>query len=331
LLTPNKCYDLRSDLSQSGDLITIEMQARVTSPECTDSGLGVHTYSLSTTRYRSGNYLVRIIHVVDGAAPGSPGAEERVSLDVKVVRGLILAAGVLILGTGCSDPAGPQVCRGGADIQLDAGNCLTFQDEGRLTAQHVAIEQVVRETLVAVRQLLPITGVSIRISSGPAYIIPEIGLGGRTNGTSDVQISVDPLYTSLARAVDSDLFPLLAHELHHIARHRQFGLSSNLLEAMVMEGLADHFSIEVASVDPPPWAVALTPTEIDHWIEQARPGWLNGEYDHDRWFFGVDPTIPRWAGYSVGFDMVDRYLDTHPTARPSQLAGEPALTFIPRN
>jgi hypothetical protein len=236
---------------------------------------------------------------------------------------------LLCLTVGCSDPTGLDSCPDAGAIALEGRNCLLFEDDGRLDAQREAVVEVVRQTLSAVRELLPIEDVTIRIGPGPAFLIPEIGLGGRANGTADVQIMIDPDHPLLERAVSSELFPLLAHELHHIARHRQFGPSANLLEAMVLEGLADHFSIEVAKVDAPIWAVAITGTELEHWVDQAGGVWLNADYDFARWFFGSDPTVPRWTGYAVGFELVDRYLRSHPLARASQLAGEPATAFVP--
>lgn len=242
--------------------------------------------------------------------------------------------GILLLGAsvalaGCSEPTGPEGCRTGAAIPLEEGSCLLFEEGGRLSEQRDEIEAVVRATLASVGDLIAVSGVGIRITAGPAYLIPEIGLGGRTNGTEEVVIAVDPEFADLDRTISEALFPLLAHELHHIARHREAGFSANLFEAMVMEGLADHFSIEVAGGDPPPWSVALTSEELEVWIEEAEEDWLAGPYNHDAWFFGASSEIPRWAGYSIGFDLVERYLEAHPSVRPSHLTGEAASTFLP--
>lgn len=239
------------------------------------------------------------------------------------------ASVAVLLSLSCSDPAGPDLCRQDAAIRIENNSCLVFENAGSLIAHRGLIEDEVRQTLLIVRTLLAVSGVSIRVTPGPDYIIPEIGLGGRTNGTDEVHLTVDSNHPALATSVQTELQPLLAHELHHVARHRAFGFSGNLLEAMVMEGLADHFSLETGRVEPPPWAVALDDTSLEFWIQQASASWLAGAYDHDAWFFGTTSDIPRWAGYAIGFELVARYLEANAGARASQLAGEPATSFLP--
>lgn len=244
-------------------------------------------------------------------------------------RNRIGASFLMLLALSCSDPAGPDLCRLDTAIRLEYNSCLVFENAGSLSAHRGVIEDEVRQTLLNVRTLLAVSGVSIRVSPGPDYIIPEIGLGGRTNGTNEVHLTVDPNHPALAASLRAELQPLLAHELHHIARHRAFGFSANLLEAMVMEGLADHFSLEINRVEPPPWAGALDGNSLEFWIQQASVTWLAGAYDHDAWFFGTTTDIPRWAGYSIGFELVARYLEANAGAKPSHLAGEPATSFVP--
>ena len=117
--------------------------------------------------------------------------------------------------------------------------------------------------------------------------------------------------------------------MHHVARFRAGRFSSNLFEAMINEGLADHFSIEVAGTDPPIWSRALTAQQLATWSERARAQWFDSNYNHDAWFFGAAPPIPRWAGYSIGFDLVGQFLAADPSRRPSKLHAEPAASFIP--
>lgn len=176
---------------------------------------------------------------------------------------------------------------------------------------------------------MPVDGVTIRVLADPTRIIPELGFGGFTPNSEEVQLFVDPAWPNLAQSLATELFPLLAHELHHTMRHRTAGYGSALFNAMISEGLADYFSIEVAGVDPPIWSTALMGAELEAWMERASEGWLQGPYDHDGWFFGTDSEIPRWAGYSIGFELVRRFLSSNPTRRASDLFGEPALSFLP--
>jgi uncharacterized protein YjaZ len=174
-----------------------------------------------------------------------------------------------------------------------------------------------------------VTGVTIRVEAGTTYVIPEVGIGGRTNGTGEILIVVNPDSPAFPESLSAELFPLLAHEMHHVMRFRAAGFDSNLLGAMVTEGLADQFAIEVAGIDPPIWATALDAMELEIWSEQARAHWFDSPYNHDAWFFGTGGEIPRWAGYSIGFELTRVYLLANPDRPPSQLYGFAASAFIP--
>jgi uncharacterized protein YjaZ len=120
---------------------------------------------------------------------------------------------------------------------------------------------------------------------------------------------------------------IVAHELHHVARVRGLNPATTLFEALISEGLADHFGLELLGGPLPPWSNALTPDEIEHFLRLAEPEFddLN---DYDRWFFGFAPGIPRWTGYTLGFYLVGEYI-----ARSGQSAAElvhtPADRFRP--
>jgi hypothetical protein len=234
----------------------------------------------------------------------------------------------LVAIAGCSSATGLEACDTGAAIALDGGSCLVFEDGGRLAAHRAIVEGNVREVLLAAGRVVPVDEVVIRVGAGTNFVIPEIGFGARTNSTQEIQVVLDPSSPNLPGALGTELFPLLAHELHHVARFRTAGFNSNLLESIITEGLADQFSIELAHVDPPIWSTALSGNQLESWIERSRAEWFNSSYDHDAWFFGSTPTVPRWAGYSIGFELTRRYLVAHATRRPSQLIGEPASSFV---
>jgi uncharacterized protein YjaZ len=240
----------------------------------------------------------------------------------------LLALTALLSIAACDTPSDA----GGADdlaaVALEGTNVLVFEDGGRLDAVREAIARVVRDAVSRVRGLMPVTGVTIRVSAGTSYVIPEMGIGGRTNGPGDIQIVLNPDSAAMPRSLSTELFPMLAHEMHHAMRFRTVGYGQNLLEAMVTEGLADQFAIEVAGIDPPIWSMALSEAELEVWSKRAREQWFETPYDHDAWFFGTRD-IPRWTGYAIGFDMTRRFLLANPGRPASQLSAEPATSFIP--
>ena len=161
--------------------------------------------------------------------------------------------------------------------------------------------------------LLPHRGrVRIDVRLDPALAIPQTGVGGFTDPrTGNVSISIDAKPPEgLRKALETWIPGSVAHELDHSSRIRTGpGYGATLAKALVSEGLADHFA-EQAFPDTPsqPWDHALTKAqERSLWLAARRlldtPG-----YDHPAWFFGRG-NMPRWAGYTLGYDIVGQYLD----------------------
>jgi hypothetical protein len=236
----------------------------------------------------------------------------------------VAAVLLLLAAAACDSPTSPDLDLTDT-VALAGGSTLAFEDASRLSARRAVIEQVVRDTLATVRPLIAVDRITIVVRAGTSLVIPEIGFGGRADrGT--VTLMFDPASAVLDTSLASELFPLLAHELHHVARIRAVGYGNHLLGAMVSEGLADHFAVEVAGTSPPPWSSALGGAQLAEWSERARAQWFDTGYDHDAWFFG-NGTIPRWTGYSIGFDMTGRYLAANPGSNAAQLVAEPAGSF----
>jgi len=214
-------------------------------------------------------------------------------------------------------------------VRLNHGVALLFEDEGSLASYHLLIEQEVRRTIEVVAAKWDIGRLSIRVFASQTNVIPEIGLNGYTPSATEIRLFVHPTFQSLDDSIETHLFPLLAHEMHHARRTHLVDYGSTLLEAVVSEGLADHFSMEIAGVEPPIWSVAVQGETLDHWMEEASKVWLEPGYRHAEWFFGTHSDIPRWTGYSIGFALVNRYLQTHPDQSASRLVGSPASIFMP--
>lgn len=138
-------------------------------------------------------------------------------------------------------------------IAPEGESSLVFQDGGQLDADRAKIERIVKQTLAAVRALIPLDGIVVVVLADPSGAIPELGFGGRADA-GVVRVWFNPGSAAMARSLDTDLFPLLAHEMHHVARFRTAGFATNLFDAMISEGLADHFAVEVAGTEPAMWA-----------------------------------------------------------------------------
>ena len=110
---------------------------------------------------------------------------------------------------------------------------------------------------------------------------------------------------------------LLVHELHHCLRWRGPGTGQTLLfEALISEGLADHFAMELLGAKHP-WSNAFPRDETAKFLALAQPEFDSTTYNHPRWFFGGDHTLPWWTGYTLGFRLWKPIKSNTQAKRPS--------------
>ncbi len=193
------------------------------------------------------------------------------------------------------------------------------------------LKSTAEATVASVEKLLPIKDVDIVVYDNPKATIDEIGgIGGFSPNANLIFISINPRHPDFKRAIKEEFAFTLAHELHHTIRWQKQVEGDTLLEAMIFEGLADHFAIEATGRSKPsPWSYALTTEQKKKCLAKAREEWKQTTYDNDLWFFGSKPEIvPRWAGYTLGYDLVATYLRDHPEANASTLATADASLFI---
>lgn len=183
----------------------------------------------------------------------------------------------------------------------------------------------------SVKKLLPIKDVDIVFYENPGATIDELGgIGGFTPNAHTIFVSLDPRHPNFAHALQYELFFMLVHEFHHTIRWQKGVKDDTLLEALIFEGLADHFAMEVTGRKKPSlYSNALTSAQKRTFLKKASKEWNKPTYNHQVWFYGATPkVIPRWAGYTLGYDLVVAYLQTHPGETASALASADASLFI---
>lgn len=196
-----------------------------------------------------------------------------------------------------------------------------YSDELKLIAEN---------TISLVNKLLPIKDVDIVFYNNPEATIKEVGgIGAFTPNANTIFVSLDPHHPDFKNALKDELAFILAHELHHTIRWQKEVEGDTLLEAMIFEGLADHFAIEVTGRNrPSPWSCSLTADQKNNFLKKAVDEWNSPNYDNGLWFFGANPGIvPRWTGYTLGYDLVGAYLKTNPGMTASKLASADASLF----
>ena len=242
------------------------------------------------------------------------------------MRGVAVALAAAVVLAGCSqeDP------RGGPD----AFTVAVGEDAASASrAAGVDLEGLAVRSARRAFEVLPHRGkIRIAVTLDAAGAIPETGVGGATHpGTGDVALWIDGSPPGGSKAALETWVPAaLAHELHHSSRVRMGpGYGTTLAEALVTEGLADHFVAEAFPDTPPqPWDNALSKDEEAELWRKARPVLeVPGGYNNQAWFFGGGD-LPRWAGYTLGYRIVDAYLGDDVSA--SSAVGTEASTVVER-
>lgn len=151
-------------------------------------------------------------------------------------------------------------------------------------------------------------------------------MGGYAPNAHLMYIHLDPDCADLAPRLEVEIKSTPAHELHHCARWAARGYGTTLLEAVISEGLADHFDIEINGGEPKPWSIALRGAELANIQVKAQEEYTNETYNHGEWFYGTG-SIPRWAGYALGYALVDTHIEKT-GKKASALVGEDARLFV---
>lgn len=218
-------------------------------------------------------------------------------------------------------------------IELSQG-CKLFLDAGIDLTDTVSINIVngIHNIIPKLQSLIPLDSIAINLAISSSNVLPFIGVGGRTN-MDDSGVNIEYYYDpSNPNFKIESLINGLVHECHHASRLRMPNWPFTLLELIVMEGLADHFMVEVTNCEQPQWSKALTEDEIKEYMIKVKPilfikqeSWTQ---EINEWLIfgrkGDDP-IPGWTGYSLGWAIVENYLKDYPDEKASSLIYTPAV------
>ena len=128
------------------------------------------------------------------------------------------------------------------------------------------------------------------------------GVSGYTPWKKSILIYLNP-----TKNLENELKKTLCHEYNH-AVIRNYHNWSTILDSLVFEGFAEHFREKVIGGKKASWAKALSKKRallIFNRIKD-RLNSRNQQLYYDL-FFG-SKKYPRWAGYSIGYSIVEDYL-----------------------
>ena len=189
------------------------------------------------------------------------------------------------------------------------------------------LARTIEHSIRRIDQLLSLPTAYVDVTDDPKATIPGIGVGGESLGAR-VPLALDPGFRRFEWTVRVRVPMILAHELAETKRSLDGpGGSTSLLDWLVTDGIADHFALQAFPGSPRnPWDHALSRSqERDLWRLARRH--LDDFIRFATWFFG-SKAIPRWTGYTLGFDLVGSYLSRHPGATPADLVLIDARTIL---
>lgn len=183
-----------------------------------------------------------------------------------------------------------------------------------LKPYHKKIGEVIKQALERIEERLPIPlkNLDIVIYDNHKGVVPELGIGGLAATNNLSIITLNPDFRNFNQTLTLHLPKFLAHELHHILRKRELGVSETLLDILVLEGLADSFSNEVFPGITYPWCRALKDKEFKTLLEKAKKELDSKKEIRPKWLLGkIDKDVPRWAGYTIGFRLIQKYIEVY--------------------
>lgn len=191
-----------------------------------------------------------------------------------------------------------------------------------------AAQAIALDALSRAQKVLGGEGVRVIVEENSGGTIPETGVGGFTPDSHTVYVYIDSTHPSLQENLGREVLSTVTHEYHHAIRNRAIDWESDtLFGAMITEGLADHFDLELNGGGPRPWSIALSEQQLSGLKDSAAREFDSRTYDHAAWFFGSeDRGIPSWGGYALGFKLVSEYLALTGT-KASELVSVPPERF----
>lgn len=117
-----------------------------------------------------------------------------------------------------------------------------------------------------------------------------------------------------AKKWKEQLSATLVHEFNHSIRFHHFPLQHNntLLDAIILEGLADNFAQRIVNGKPSPWTTALSLQQCKKVFPKIRKLLKSKSRTIHYSVFFEGKKYPLWTGYSLGYQIVKQFLQNNP-------------------
>ena len=163
-------------------------------------------------------------------------------------------------------------------------------------------------------------GIDVIFQDLASWAVPELGIVGHTYSGHIIHISLDPKH----EIKKSDIVSTLVHEFHHAVRWQKIGFGTTLGDLIINEGLACLFEQELTGEAPIYTRVKVSDSNASKIALEL----MNDKYDRGAWFFGTNKNIPRWFGYSYGYNLCKVYANKHNLTAAEMVAVNPEVLLI---
>ena len=190
-------------------------------------------------------------------------------------------------------------------------NILLTEANGNLLDKKEMIKTAVKTAEKYVFPKLKIDwDIDVLVTNRIPMIIPENGAGGFTFSADFIRINIDD-----EKATENLISENVVHELCHAARWgKNDEWIKSLFDGLIFEGLACVLEDEFASNNSEKTLFIKTilersDEENEKILAVVRDKLDSNEYNYDEIFFNGNNKLPRWAGYSLGYYLVKKYLE----------------------
>jgi uncharacterized protein YjaZ len=203
---------------------------------------------------------------------------------------------------------------------------MTIWNLHLLNARHALTRQMA-EIRTSARQAVALAGEHANVPDFDLVVraqhdggAVDWGVAGHVPAPGVIDVTLHP-----DRFEEDLLVRVLVRQMHRLLRHEGRLPPPSLGEALVGEGLAGHFVVQVLGGTPDPWDAARPGAGT---LRQAANLWARHEVDLAEWFQGRG-RIRKWTGYGIGHRLIAEHLAQNPDADAAMLACEPADSFRP--
>lgn len=190
-------------------------------------------------------------------------------------------------------------------------NILLTEANGNLSGKRETIKSAVKAAEEYVFPKLKIDwDIDILVTNRIPMIIPENGAGGYTFSADFIRIIIDD-----KKATENLISENVVHELCHAARWgKNDEWIKTLFDCLIFEGLACALEAEFVKNKAEKslfikTVLECTDDENKKILDLLQDKLDFNEYNYDEIFFNGNINLSRWAGYSVGYYLVEKYLE----------------------